>query len=383
MRKTAVVIAVVIIALFSFNERELYKKDIRNRLVIQGIGIDTKEDGTYSVTVQALNTSTQSASISEGGNENPVKVYKVEGETVYTALKSVTEYEGKIPLYSQNRIIVIGREAAEKGIEGIVDFFVRDVENSASLRIVTADGKASEILETSSAKGEVAARNIELSVRSAEYEAEIVELQLYELVNRYLDKNGSFAMPVVALKKTGDEKRPEIKGTAVFKDGKLQNTLSADETVMLNFLLNDVYNGDIAYKSDKDENIAISIINSKTKRSVSLKNHTPIFNVRINVKCDIAEIYNGMTKSVSDERLRELQVDAEKYLKAEIEKLVQKLYVDMQSDVPGMSRLLYIFKPSFYRENEKNLNTIMADSQYNVEVNVTVRRVGHEFVKIK
>lgn len=73
MRKTAVVIAVAIIALFSFNERELYKKDIRNRLVIQGIGIDREKDGAYTVTLQAINTGSQSASISEGGPEKPCR----------------------------------------------------------------------------------------------------------------------------------------------------------------------------------------------------------------------------------------------------------------------------------------------------------------------
>lgn len=379
MRKTAVVIAVAIIALFSFNERELYKKDIRNRLVIQGIGIDREKDGTYTVTLQAINTGSQSSSMSDSGTEKPVQIYKVKGDTVYTAMKSVTEYEGKIPLYSQNRVIIIGRETAEKGIEGTVDFFVRDVENSASVRVAVADGKASEILEGETASGQVSARNIEQSIRAAEYEPEISELQLYELVSKYRDKCPSFLMPVISLK----DKKVEIKESALFEGALLTGIISREETVMLNFLSNTSYNGAVSFETAKGEKTAISIIDSKTKRRVSIKDGEPVFDIRVKVECDISEIYNGVLKSVDRKRLSELKNDAEKHLEKEIEKVIEKTYRDMRCDAAGLSRLLYIFEPSFYREHEKSLNTVMARSRYNVEACVTVRRTGHEFVEIR
>ena len=40
MRRGLIVILAILLALFTFSENEVYKKDIRNRLVIQGIGID-------------------------------------------------------------------------------------------------------------------------------------------------------------------------------------------------------------------------------------------------------------------------------------------------------------------------------------------------------
>ena len=47
MRKIGIVLLALIVSVFTFNENEIYKKDIRNRLVIQGIGIDMEEDGKY------------------------------------------------------------------------------------------------------------------------------------------------------------------------------------------------------------------------------------------------------------------------------------------------------------------------------------------------
>lgn len=384
MRKTAVIVLSVILILFSFNERELYKKDIRNRLVIQGVGIDAEKDGTYTVTLQAINTAAQSSPAGEGGPQTPVKTYTLKGETVYSAIKSAAEYDGKIPLSSQNRVIIIGRETAEKGIEGIVDYFVRDVENSASLRIAVADGRASEIMEASPENGEVIARNIEQSIRSSEYQPEISELQLYKLADRYRSSFGSYSAPVIALKENGGEKEKtvEIKETALFSGARLKSTLTKDETVMLNFLCNTSYNGAASYKTAKDEKISVSIIDSKTKRLVKMENGKPVFNINVNIECDIAEIYNGILKSIDEKRISELEGAAEKYFKGEIENIINKLYREAECDVPAFSRLIYIRYPSFYRKQEKNLNTVMAESRYNVEVKVTVRRVGHEFVEL-
>lgn len=381
MQKISILIAVILLLLLPFNGKEIFKKDISKRLVIQGIGIDIEEDGTYTVTLQAINTSAQSIT-SEGGDQDPVKTYKVTGETIYTAVKGVTEMEGKIPLYSQNRVIIIGRNIAEKGLEGVIDFFVRDTGNCPSVDVAMADGRASEILEVKSESGEVIARNIEQSINSTDFEAEIARLQIYELVNRYEDRLPAYTMPVLAAAKDRDKERVEIIETAVFSGSKFKGTLTRDETIMFNFLCDKVSNGAIAYETEQDGKVSMGVIDNKTVRRVSLDNNTPTFKLSLYVEADIAEIYNGTAKTVDRSRLKELQNGARDYLKSNIEKVIKKLYTDLGCDAPGFSRLIYSRYPSFFRENEKNLNTVMAESQYNVEVNVTIRRVGHELIKV-
>ena len=76
MRKTIIVFLVFLMAFYTFNSEEIYKKDIRNRLVIQGIGIDVEDDDKYSVTIQAIDTNSQSATSSDGASQPPLKTYK-------------------------------------------------------------------------------------------------------------------------------------------------------------------------------------------------------------------------------------------------------------------------------------------------------------------
>ena len=147
MRKVVIVLLSFLLAFYIFNSEEIYKKDIRNRLVIQGIGIDIEKNGKYTVTIQAIDTNAQSATSSDGASQPPLKVYQVNGDTIYTAIKSVTETEGKIPLYSQNRIIILGKSITEENMADVIDFFVRDVENSSSVYIAAAEKTAGEILK--------------------------------------------------------------------------------------------------------------------------------------------------------------------------------------------------------------------------------------------
>ena len=79
MRKTLIVLLVFLLAFYTFNSEEIYKKDIRNRLVIQGIGIDIEDDKKYSVTTQAIDINAQSATSSDGASQPPLKTYKTKG----------------------------------------------------------------------------------------------------------------------------------------------------------------------------------------------------------------------------------------------------------------------------------------------------------------
>lgn len=380
MNKIIVAVVVIFAILFSFGGSEIYKNDISNRLIIQGIGIDKEDDGGYTVTLQAINTSTYSASVQESGSEETVKIYKVHGDTVYTAIKGVVSFEGKIPLYSQNRVIVIGKATALGGIEGVIDFFARDAHNGPSVYVALAENRADEILEAKNS-GEVIADSIDDTIEAAKYNTGIFKLELYELVNRYLDKDSCFAMPVLSLEEAEGQKNVQIKETALFCNAKLKSTLNGDETSMLNFLCGRVYNGEFSYKTDENEKVAMSIVNCNVYRTVKILDGTPHYTVKIKLSTDVAEIYNGIEKSLDRQRLEELSQYAENYLKTESEKVLSKLYEGEVCDAPGYSRLIFQKYPSVYRDNEENLNALMAKSRYSVEVEVKIRRVGHEFVK--
>ncbi len=379
MRRGLIVFFAIILVIFTFSENEIYKKDIRNRLVIQGIGIDL-EDDTYTVTLQAIDTNSSEATSAEGASQPPLKVYKLTGETVYTAIKSVTEKEGKIPLYSQNRIILIGKSITKEKMDDVIDFFVRDVEMGGTVYIAAAQKTASEILEAKNGDELISAQNLENSIDSYEYDAKIFATRLYEFINRYNSGSKDFALPLFSLQENGDEISAEITGTALFDNTKYREVISKNETIYLNVLSNAVYNTAIAFEGDKGTRVSLNIVKAKTKRDVMINNDVPTFKINVYIDADIAEISGGVSSAMTVTQIEKIKDKGEKYIEKSIQSTLKSLYHKHNSDACGFARLLYIFEKDFYRKNEKNIDSVLKNSLYEVDVQLNIRRIGHEYL---
>lgn len=380
MRRGLVVLLAIIFALFTFSENEIYKKDIRNRLVIQGIGIDLEDDGTYTVTLQAIDTNSSEASSAEGASQPPLKAYKLTGDTVYTAIKSVTEKEGKIPLYSQNRIILIGKSITKEKMNDVIDFFVRDVEVGGTVYIGAAEKTAGEILTAKNGEELISAENLENSIEAYEYDAKIFATQLYELINRYNSGTKDFALPLFSLQKKDNEKFAEITGTALFDNTKYREVISKNETIYLNVLSNEVYNTAIAFDGGNSTRVSLNIVKSKTQRSVTISKDVPTFKIKVHMDADIAEISGGVSSVMTVRQIEEIKDKGEEYIENSIKTTIDSLYRKHNSDACGLARLLYIFQKDFYRKNEKNIDSVLENSLYEVDVELNIRRIGHEYL---
>lgn len=382
MRRASIILLAIILAIFAFNDEEIYKKDIRNRLVIQGIGIDIEKDNSYKVTLQAIDTNSSVAVSSDGASQPPLQVYTVKGDSIYTAIKTVTESEGKTPLYSQNRIIILGKSITEENMDNVIDFFVRDVENSSSVYVAAAEKTAAEILQTKNGNEYVSARNLKNSIDSYEYDARIFATSLYELISRYNSASKDFAMPLLSVKEQNGEKNVEISGTAVFSNTKYREKISKDDTIYLNIINNEVYNTALSYSMEDNTRISLNVVKSKTKRTVSLRNGKPTFKIMVTMNADISEISGGVSSLMKNSDIEEFKKRGEKYVEKQVKNVISTLHNRYESDVSGLARLLYICEQDFYRKNEKKIDEVMKNSIYEIECEINIRRIGHEFIEL-
>lgn len=382
MRRASIILLAIVLAIFAFNDEEIYKKDIRNRLVIQGIGIDIEKDNSYKVTLQAIDTNSSAAASSEGASQPPLQVYTVKGNSIYTAIKTVTESEGKTPLYSQNRIIILGKSITEENMDNVIDFFVRDVENSSSVYVAAAEKTAAEILQTKSGDEYVSARNLKNSIDSYEYDARIFATSLYELINRYNSATKDFAMPLLAVKEQNGEKNVEISGTAIFNNTKYREEISKDDTIYLNILYNEVYNTALSYSMEDNTRISLNVVKSKTKRTVTLENGKPTFKIKVTMNADISEISGGVGSAMQNSDIENYKKRGEEYIEKQIKSVISTLHNRYESDASGLARLLYICEQDFYRKNEKKIDEVMKNGIYEVECEINIRRIGHEFIEL-
>lgn len=375
MRK-AVIILITIICAGAVLNRNAFKDDISNRAVVQGVGIDINDDGTYTVTLEVINT--ENYSNADGTAKPVMNVRTLTGKTVSSAIKSAYSIDGKTPVLSQNRVIIIGKGLAEKGIMASLDFFIRDAENYPTVQVATVEEKAADFFKNASGETTVVSRNIESILLTSDEDTTVSSITLCELVNRFKSAGASFYMPIISTHKEKDSPEVVSTGTAVFKDGKLVCDLNEDETSALNFLCNNARKGAVDFSFD-GVSAAVSIIKSNIKRQVNYISENPQFSVNIKIEADIAEIDSDTGYNSAENQVNTIKACAEEKIKSDIEALCRKLYLEEKADAAGLSRLVYIYYPEKFREQEKNLSEIMANSQYSVEVQIKIRRIGQDY----
>lgn len=122
MNKVLKILALLGLLVLLFSGCQNSENELKNRLIVQAIGIDAQKDGTVLVTLQTLNTEMAGNPNSGASLGDVVTSFQVTGKTVADAISNAATMIGKKPLLSQNRLVVFGRDTAEQGILEHLDF---------------------------------------------------------------------------------------------------------------------------------------------------------------------------------------------------------------------------------------------------------------------
>ena len=122
MRRVRKILLPIFLICILFSGCDFSSGELKNRLIVQAVGIDRKADGGVRVTLQTLNTQMTGNPNSGANPGDIVNSLSVEGATIAEAISDAAKTVGKMPLLSQNRLLVFGRSTAEQGIHGSVSY---------------------------------------------------------------------------------------------------------------------------------------------------------------------------------------------------------------------------------------------------------------------
>lgn len=371
-------ILIILAALLCFSSCGLYESDIKNRLVVEGVGIDyNKGKKEYELTVQALSVSKESG---EGSSPAAGVInYKATGSTVSGALDSIGEITGKIPLYSQNRIIVLGNDLKEDVAAAALDNFVREYTARTDVFLCMAQGRAQDIME---AKGvsNVPAEEIEKAITRCIDDSIEVNGELYKIVNLIKEDNSQAVLPLVKADSSAVAKTPTVKviGSTILSDNK--NTLTTEETMYLLFLQNKIQSGriDLLYNSIPT---GISIIKSKTKITPDITDGKICFNIKIDTTADIVEYGSSDFKRLDSETINKIKTAAEGKIKKGIDELIYRQLKEKRCDIFRFNRMLLNKYPGSFKAIEENWEQMLPNIKTDTSVKLTIRKIGQEAIK--
>ena len=365
----------LLIFLLSMTSCVSQNTEIKNRLVISGIGVDyNKEKEEYEVTVQVLETSKNTSE--PGKSEVPVTNYSVKGKTIAQAITSLGENTGKTPLYSQNRMIILGSSVTDSRMIKALNFFVREYTSRPDVFIAAAEGKASDIL-TIKAGGEVPAKLIESSIEQSYENSVSVNTELYDTVNISLEKTSCFILPLIKIdeSRNKDEKTITIAGSRACSKDVQPKILSGAETTAYQFIMNEIQSGSLSLISNNTP-VGLEIISSKTKTKLRLSDGRPVFEIQIRCEVDIVEYEKSEFRNFSEKDVEKIRISTEQHIESETKNLLERMLKKEHCDIFRFGKRIEQKYPEIYNTLGTDWKKALTEIETKIDAKVKIGRIG-------
>ena len=367
--KRIIALTLTVIFLFDFTScGAINRAELKNRLIIQGIGLDLADGNKLQISVQTLNTDVSTHASSNSEPETLVKLYSISANTLSEAVKKFSELTGKNPVLSQNRIVVFGSELAKRGVGQYLDDFFRNDENRFSVLTLVSSTTAKDIIDAKLGENVIPARLLEKIILTADENFEITKTSVLQLQNSILNGKSACVIPVAEVAKSEKDDKINIKGSVCFLNGKMQ--MQADENITAGI---NIVNGSVKkafFGTDLNNGkVSFEILGCKTKIKTESINGKIRFDIKIKGSLAVDEYDGEADKKTKSEDVEKMTDAAEEYIKALAVNSIDECLIKNGIDVFGFSERLE-------RKSETASLDLLRQADYNISVEFKIKRMG-------
>ncbi len=381
-RKTVKIISgILILCVFIsvFSSCEKASTELADLMIIQGIGMDKKE-GKYTVTVEILNNEQSGSPGGDSNSENKTKIYSTSGETLSTALRQLTSKSGNLPLFAHNRVVVIGQSLLNENIKDLLDFYIRNYDSRASQIVCVAkDEDAENVIRANLLKDTVKSEILENLLDESNKESIIPKSRIIDVINAYYSETGGFCIPAVTINKNGENEDFKLTGSALFNKEGFLKYLTEEESQGLSFLNNTVEKGYLSTNLSDNSKAAFLINKCHTKYDILIENGQLIYEVKIDIHCDLDEISKINNKN-DMLLLKEMKKAVGEELGKRCSKTLNALQGANGTDAIRYGKRLSLYKNDAYEKVKNSWDIVFPTIKTNLITEVTIRRVGEEII---
>ncbi len=349
--------------------------ELNERLIIESIGIDT-ENGKYKVTIEGLDSFTAGNDSTSISGEALTKCFLFEGDTIGMAMNSISVITGQIPLFSQARVLIIGRETAENKLSEVLDFFRREYTTRTDILIAVAENKASDVISADYGKNVSAGNILEAALSSYEHTGTSAYVPLYRFFNSAMNETDSAYCPLVGVKENPYAEKSEVKISGTIVLGKEKSIILTPEMTQAILLINnDIKNGDLSLETQKGL-CTIEIISSGTKNKVTINDKNVIFDIHTELRCDIPEYQSSDFSGLSREDTEIIAGMTAEKIAVNMLNTIETVYFNENFDIFSFGRRINLKDSGFYGDILKKDGSFVQRTTCNISVTVSVRRIG-------
>lgn len=338
-------IVVILVCVFMCVPQGCTSKQLNERMVIQGIGIDYADDN-YTVTVMYMNTDSTNQS-------EPCKKLTGKGRTITEAVTAIVSKNGLEPLYSHNSFILLGESLCRYGVSEALEFFAGYYQCRPSVNVLVGGEEASELMSVK----DITPQSIEELAESKNTTGRALTMPMYKFVADIINETSSACTGLLTL----DEDDLKYSGVAVFDGDKISYKLNGSLTM-----------GVMLLRGESDISAEVIPLGGENK-SFALKYDDSEINVGIKdnrLYCDVT--IKGEATIYEYTRADE---EAKKKIESKITSLIEdaiKACTENKSDIFNMGKILRQSDYEAYMSIE-DWGELVKNGVYNVISDISVK----------
>ncbi len=223
--------------------------------LILTLGIDRLDDGRVEMTFAG---GEQSFSGPQGGSNEPI-IFSTRASTLSMAAKSAGMMSDKNIFLGNVEQVLIGEKMARSGIEGCVDYLIRDVDMRPGTSLFVAKGSARELMG-GAGSGDAVDDKLSATLMNSRQLSRSGSYSLAD-AGRQLFSNQLMVIPAVGVQ----EGEVTLEGYGVFKGQQLESWLPDEESIGYNLITNSSRDDVLEVKDLDGRLAALNVLSSKVK----------------------------------------------------------------------------------------------------------------------
>lgn len=349
--------------------------EINDIALVTAAAIDLSTPDVIELSVQVFIP----RSVSEGnGSEEAMTIIRTEkGDNIADAMSKVQLNVPRKVFWGHCRVYIYGEALARHGLNDFVDFFARHPEPRNRAYVFVSKGKARDILQVMPPleryPAEVVRKLSDMHVG--------INVTLLDLQKMFAAGTDSIALPMVELMKPPNEERPMetnpyLSGTAVFRNGKMIGTLSAQTTKGLIWLRDEAFRMTVTGKITQERGlVTFRSIREKTRLKPRIEDGRWKMLVEIDTVGFIVQNGTRLTLD-TPEQIAKTEAAMSKEIESEVRLALQEVQKELQVDILNFARQFHRKYPKEFAAVRENWNQVFSEIEVDFKVKVNVRRTG-------
>ncbi|WP_068786535.1 Ger(x)C family spore germination protein [Paenibacillus phocaensis] len=347
-------------------------REVDKVITVAGIAIDKgKEEGEIRLTIEMVDGS---------GGEDLMHIgskrVTLSGSTMFEIVRNMITETGMRLYWAHAKSIILSEEIAREGASKVLDWYVRDTETRADIRVLVSGEKtAEEVLRTGGDSGGPLSFKIDEILKNEHSVSNFPVMEIFDFADTINTTGLSSILPMIYVKGSDGKQVASIGGLAVFDKDKMLGTMDANQTKYVLFLRDEIKGGILplgGYR--RSPSISLEIFKSKTKVEPVLVNGQVEIRVKTHTVVSVDEAQENI--NFSSKWLADTEKIAEDLLVKEMESVIGIAQQRYQQDIFGFGNRIHKKMPKVWKSLEKDWDEHFSKLKVTVEADVEIKNTA-------